>query len=624
MLSGLMFLGINSLKADVVSISGRQILVNNSVYTIKGICYHPVPKGSNMVSFSNLKEDLTLMKEAGINTIRVYAPITEKAVLDQIQEAGLKVIIGFGYNQDGKFDILSGTFANYINSFKNHPAILFWELGNEYNYHPEWFGGAIENWYRALNDAAAMIHQIDLSHPVATAHGELPDAKALSLCPNIDVWGLNVYRWDNPETIFSEWSAVSSKPMYLSEAGADSYMAATMNGYDQGENEKAQADATKNILDDIFRFRDICSGVAVFAFVDEWWKAGNNDKQDPGGWAPNSGGVPYDGAANEEYWGIVKLDRTKKLAFGVLKEKYSNLTESNKMTHLLRNKNLEIQIDLPLTNYNFSRFDWTGKIVSVKYKDILVSSVEILEGENDNKSGKGFYNEFGIEAAIGYDETNDGDWFHKIGVGLLKKEGADYLFSKKYEIKPAGFQVTAQPDKITINCTSELVNGYSYELKKEIEILESGFIIKYHLKNTGSKTIHTNEYNHNFVAIDKELIGGDYILKFPFKIKPELFEATINPEGKAVIGEREFTFNGTPSEPIFFSKISGGENVDASWEILNSKTKIGISETGSFKTSKVNLWGTKHVISPELFFDIHVKPGQDLEWSRTYKVFEIE
>lgn len=325
LLSGLMFLGINSLKADVVSISGRQILVNNSVYQIKGICYHPVPKGSNKRSFGNLTEDLVLMKEAGINTIRVYSPITEEAVLDEINAAGLKLIISFGYNQEGNHDILSGTFLNYIKTFKSHDAILFWELGNEYNYHPEWFGGAIENWYRALNDAAAMIHKIDPSHPVATAHGELPDSIALSLCPNIDVWGMNVYRWDNPETVFSEWSAVSSKPMYLSEAGADSYMTAKMNGYDQGENEKAQADATKNILDDIFRHPEICSGVALFAFVDEWWKAGGNDVQDPGGWAPNSSGVPFDGTPNEEYWGIVDIKRNKKMVFDVVKEKFNEL-----------------------------------------------------------------------------------------------------------------------------------------------------------------------------------------------------------------------------------------------------------------------------------------------------------
>jgi hypothetical protein len=317
-----------TVKADVVTISGRHILVNGSRYTIKGICYHPVPRGSNSISFSNLTEDLALMKDAGINTIRVYSPITDVAVLDQIQSAGLKVIIGIGYNQDGNFDILSGTFINYIKTFKDHNAILFWELGNEYNYHPEWFGDAIQNWYKALNDAADMIHKNDPNHPVATAHGEFPAANVLSLCRDVDIWGMNVYRWDNPEGIFPQWYAVSAKPMYLSEAGADSYMSAKMNGYDQGENEKAQADATKNILDDIFRYQDICSGVALFSFADELWKAGDNKTQDSGGWAPNSSGVPYDGTANEEYWGIVNFEKTKKMAFLVVKEKYLGLTES--------------------------------------------------------------------------------------------------------------------------------------------------------------------------------------------------------------------------------------------------------------------------------------------------------
>jgi hypothetical protein len=63
--------------------------------------------------------------------------------------------------------------------------------------------------------------------------------------------------------------------------------------------------------------------------VDELWKAGNNDKLDPGGWAPNSSGVPYDGAPNEEYWGIVDIERNKKQAFEVVKEKYTKLSNEN-------------------------------------------------------------------------------------------------------------------------------------------------------------------------------------------------------------------------------------------------------------------------------------------------------
>ncbi len=309
-----------------VKISGRQIMVDNSPYLIKGICYHPVPKGSDKRDFSNLSQDLSLMKEAGINTIRVYEPIDDKDVLDEIHAAGIKIIMGFGYNQDGNFDILSGTFVDYINKYKEHKAILLWELGNEYNYHPEHFDGDLKNWYTALNNAAKIIHKNDTSHPVTTAHGELPDALALSLCPNIDVWGMNVYRWDEPGEIYSQWSAVSEKPMYLSEAGGDSYMTITKQGFEQGVNEKAQAAANAKIMESVFDNMEVCSGVTLFSFTDGWWKAGNNEAQDIGGWAPNSTGVPYDGTPNEEYWGIVDLDRNKKETFDIVKIKYNQVS----------------------------------------------------------------------------------------------------------------------------------------------------------------------------------------------------------------------------------------------------------------------------------------------------------
>lgn len=306
-----------------VAVKGRKILVNDSRYIIKGVCYKPVPAGSDKRCFSRLAEDLALMSEAGINTIRVYSPIAEKEVLDQIDAAGIKVIVGFGYNQEGHYDILSGSFIDYVNAYRDHPAILFWELGNEYNYHPEWFEGDIRNWYKALNRSAELIHRMDPLHPVATAHGELPDSLALALCPEVDIWGMNVYRWDNPGTIFPQWAAVSDKPMYLAEAGADSYMSIAAEGYAEGANEKVQADAVANILADIIRHPEICSGVAVFAFVDEWWKAGNNASQDPGGWAPKSSGVPYDGTPNEEYWGIVDMDRNKKEVYEVVKTHFN-------------------------------------------------------------------------------------------------------------------------------------------------------------------------------------------------------------------------------------------------------------------------------------------------------------
>jgi len=255
------------------------------------------------------------MQEAGINTIRVYAPIDKLEILDQINAAGIKLIMGFGYNQEGQFDIASGSILDYIKKYKNHPAILFWELGNEYNYHPEWFEGDLANWYKALNTTAQKIKAIDQNHPVATAHGEIPSEEVLRDNPNIDIW----------------------------EAGADSFMAAPKDDYRAGDNQTAQADATRIILNQIFEKPNIVNGVTLFSFTDGWWKAGNPNQQDQGGWAPFSSGVPYDGAPNEEYWGVVDIDRKKKEAFFVLQKKYNELqtnpSPSTQIPTKLKNQN---------------------------------------------------------------------------------------------------------------------------------------------------------------------------------------------------------------------------------------------------------------------------------------------
>ena len=315
---------------NVVEVSGRQLIVDNTPYFMKGVCYHPVLRGETERNFSTIDQDLELISEAGINTIRVYAPIDDIEVLDKIDAAGLKLIVSFGYNQKGVYDILSGTFLDYIMKYKDHNSILIWELGNEYNYHPEWFGGDIQNWYDALSQATDQIQQIDPNHPVATAHGDMPDKQALASNPNIDIWGLNVYRWDQPQSVFKEWQTVSDKPVYLSEAGADSYMKISKAGFKQGENQRAQAVANAKIIDAVLDRSDVASGIFIFSFTDGLWKAGNPNQQDIGGWAPNSSGVPYDGAPNEEYWGIVDINRNKKETFEVIKERFVNFSLPSK------------------------------------------------------------------------------------------------------------------------------------------------------------------------------------------------------------------------------------------------------------------------------------------------------
>ena len=277
------------------------------------------------------------------------------------------------------------------------------------------------------------------------------------------------------------------------------------------------------------------------------------------------------------------------------------------MAHILKNNHLELHIDAPTENYSCTRFDWTGKISQLKFQNIPLTTIENTDLINTACFGKGFYNEFGIDTPLGFHETAIGGWFHKIGIGLLKKENEQYLFHKKYAVKPAKFSVSTEANAVIIHCTSEAFNGYSYKLTKEIKLYSSSFTIKYTLHNTGEKEIVTDEYVHNFMATDNALKGKEYALEFPFKLEPPLFDETVNTEQKVTIGNNRITFKETPKEQFFFSNLSGGKLENAAWTLLNSNTKIGIQETGNFQTNKMNVWGWGHVISPELFFKINIK-----------------
>jgi hypothetical protein len=289
----------------------------------------------------------------------------------------------------------------------------------------------------------------------------------------------------------------------------------------------------------------------------------------------------------------------------------------------LKNEQIELQIDLPNENYKATRFDQTGKIISLKYNNLLLSGSESLDSEKDEFLGKGFYNEFGIDKPFNFDDTPKNEWFHKIGVGSLKKTEDNYFFHQLYEKRPLDYKIDKTEADIIIQCTAPNLNGYSYRLTKKITLLNNGFSINYLLENIGDKDIITTEYVHNFLAFNSEAIGPNYILKFPFELHIALFNDTLNSENKVVFEHSDIKFNETPNKDYFFSNLSGNKYIKAQWELINLKHKIGIRETGDFKTNKINLWGVKHVICPELFYHINLKPNTSQAWSRTYSMFEI-
>ena len=125
---------------------------------------------------------------------------------------------------------------------------------------------------------------------------------------------MNVYRWTDSASAIDDLAALTDKAIYISEAGADSF-----DSNSGSENQQLQAAATQVILNSILEKSHLSIGVTLFEFCDEWWKAGNPNQQDAGGF-PNS--IPYDSFANEEYWGIVSRERIPKQAFYNVQEIY--------------------------------------------------------------------------------------------------------------------------------------------------------------------------------------------------------------------------------------------------------------------------------------------------------------
>lgn len=302
-----------------VTLNGNQLFVNGEVYAIRGVCWSPSGIGD---TFGNkftdwYQTDLPLIADMNANTIRTYVPIYDVNILNAIQSHGLKVIVGFTA-VDTSQDLA------YISQFKNHEAILMWCFGNEFNYHPEWFDGDILNWYSKLERLAQRAGEIDPNHPVTTAHGELPDSFARAMCPSIQFWGVNVYRWDNLFFLFEDWGDWSTKPIWIAESGADSYHTEFLNPPSGFESETNQDSANQNIWQQVHNNLSAidpqkqCLGITFFEFNDEWWKAGNCDSQDVGIDSPP--GMPYDNFFNEEYFGFVKIDRTPKSTYMHIKE----------------------------------------------------------------------------------------------------------------------------------------------------------------------------------------------------------------------------------------------------------------------------------------------------------------
>lgn len=133
-----------------IEIKNAQLLVNGQPILIKGVDRHELdPDGGYIVSMERMIQDIKIMKQLNINAVRTCHYPDDPRWYDLCDEYGLYVTAeanieshGMGYGertlakrQDFEKMHLERNQGNVL-SFKNHPSIIVWSLGNEAGYGP--------------------------------------------------------------------------------------------------------------------------------------------------------------------------------------------------------------------------------------------------------------------------------------------------------------------------------------------------------------------------------------------------------------------------------------------------------------------------------------------------------
>ena len=246
--------------------------------------------------------DFQLLREVGCNTIRVFYDETiNKELLRRLHDDyGVRVIMcnflgaytvgsgasweeGTDYTNQEQKKRMKENVAKMVNEYKGESFILMWLLGNENNQSADYTGinstrtnasKYPQEYVEFLNEAAAVIHQMDPDHPVATGNMQLRMIDLFNKsAPEIDILGVNSYRGqDGFGSLWEEVKTTFDRPVFLTEYGCDAYWE------EKGEDEEAQVVYHKNCWQDI-EFNTACHwgegnsiGGLVFEWLDEWWK----------------------------------------------------------------------------------------------------------------------------------------------------------------------------------------------------------------------------------------------------------------------------------------------------------------------------------------------------------------
>lgn len=275
--------------------------------------------------------------------------------------------------------------------------------------------------------------------------------------------------------------------------------------------------------------------------------------------------------------------------------------------------------------YRGTRFDWSGNTASLEFSGHSYFGQWFPKYSPEiHDAIMGPVEDF---TPLDYINIKPGDSFIKIGVGVLSKpDDKPYTFSRLYPVLNSGkWKVKKQSDQVQF--THELNDkNYSYLYEKTVQLVKDKpeMVLFHTLRNTGTRTIETSVYDHNFFVIDKQPIGPGFVVRFPFVLKGEgrgigeLAEI----DGNDIVFLRNLKNN----ENVFCGGLEGFGTTSKDYDIRieNHTTGAGVRITCDQPLLKLVFWCCSTTLCPEPYIKIKVEPGQEMNWKITYSFYTLD
>lgn len=334
---------------------GQMLMVDGKPLMLNGMNWDYFPRGTTNPSYNfwgqsddfikaALDSEMSLLKNMGVNVIRMYTGVKPRWVKYIYEKYGIYTMLNhtfgrYGLTLDGAWvpntdyadprvrELLISESKAMVEEFKGTPGILLYMLGNENNYGLFWDGAETEDipvderrstkraypMYKLFNDATVEMKKIDPSRPVALCNGDLLFLDIIAEeCPDVDIFGTNVYRGVSFGDLFERVKNEYGKPVLFAEFGSDAF-----NAKENQEDQAAQAYYMVGNWEEIYENAagngktGNSIGGFTFQFSDGWWKYAQTKNLDvhdnTASWS--NGGYEFDyvegeNNMNEEWFGI--------------------------------------------------------------------------------------------------------------------------------------------------------------------------------------------------------------------------------------------------------------------------------------------------------------------------------